>query len=721
MAFELLSEPIRRYVKDKRWESLRPIQVAAISKIMNSDNNVILASRTASGKTEAAFLPILSKISPGSKSVQVLYISPLIALINDQFVRVEDLCSYLDIKVTKWHGEANRTAKEHLIKDPNGVVLITPESLEAMLVNKPQNVRILFNDLKYIVIDEIHSFIGTDRGIQLKSILHRIQKSASVKPSIVGLSATLGDFDEAKSMTGYPEATVVLRDRTAKSMTTSFRFFESLPNQLSIDLLKDLYKETYSNKVLVFPNSRGRAEEVAVKLKRIAEKVNGHTAYYSHHSSVDRELREWIENFAKTNKYHPFVISCTSTLELGIDIGSVEKVVQIDATHSIASLIQRVGRSGRKDGQASSLVLYATGKWSLLQSLACWELYKQEFIEPPFIAPKAFDLFAHQLLAVVKQYSGLSISILRTELEQNFAFKDITSEEFESILSHLIETDMLEQLGKEVIIGLEGERIVNSRDFYSVFATEVHFKVLHDGKSVGDLPSSSPIMIEDNILLAAKIWKVVDIDFRSRKIFVKPTNDGKPPIFGGEPGNTHPLVRQKMLELLMTSSIHPELDETCTAKLDDMRQVFQDIPIESLEDDRPLLVGEKSYKFYTFQGSKIFDTLKFILSAAGIEFRHLDPSACFEIDVDQGFEWSAPKLLAVLTDLDRHLALRIDTNPAILSFAKWAILLPKDKQVELLKNRRYDFEGAVKFINSVRWVYVNTYNNDSLENFVLDA
>lgn len=716
MAFELLSEPIRRFVKDKRWESLRPIQVAAIEKIMKNEGNVILASRTASGKTEAAFLPILSKISPRSRSVQVLYISPLIALINDQFVRVEDLCSYLDIKVTKWHGEANRTAKENLIKEPNGVVLITPESLEAMLVNKPQNVSILFNDLKYIVIDEIHSFIGTDRGIQLKSILHRIQKSAKVTPAIVGLSATLGDFEEAKRMTGRPDSTVVLRDRTAKSMVTSFRYFESPPTQLSLDLLKDLYKESYSNKVLVFPNSRGRAEEVAVKLKRIAGKVNGHTSYYSHHSSVDRELREWIEHFAKTNTYHPFVISCTSTLELGIDIGSVEKVVQIDATHSIASLIQRVGRSGRKDGQASSLLLYATGKWSLLQSLACWELYKQEFIEPPFVAVKPFDLFAHQLLAIVKQYSGLPISVLKMELEQNFSFKDVTSEEFDDIIRHLIETDMLEQLGQEVIIGLEGERIVNSRDFYSVFATEIHFKVLHDGKSIGDLPSSSPIMIEDNILLAAKIWKVIDIDFRSRKIFVKPTNDGKPPIFGGEPGNTHPSVRQKMLELLMTSSIHSELDEQCRTILYDMRQVFKDIPIESLEDDRPLLVGENYYKFYTFQGSKIFDTLKFILSAAEIEFRHQDASASIEIDKEQGFEWSTPKLLAIFEDLDRHLALRIDANPAILSFAKWAILLPKDKQIELLKSRRYDFNGALKFINSVRWIYSESLKDDLIKN-----
>ena len=187
MSFDLLSAPIRKFIRDKGWEELRPIQTAAITRILGSDDNYILASRTASGKTEAAFLPILSKVNFTESGVQVLYISPLIALINDQFYRVEELCKNLDVDVVKWHGEANKTVKDKLLKNPKGIVLITPESLEAMLANKPFNVRQLFSNLKYVVIDEIHSFIGTDRGIQLKSILSRLQQVNSISFSIVGL------------------------------------------------------------------------------------------------------------------------------------------------------------------------------------------------------------------------------------------------------------------------------------------------------------------------------------------------------------------------------------------------------------------------------------------------------------------------------------------------------------------------------------------------------
>ena len=268
MSYELLSEPIRRYIRDKRWEQLRPIQAAAIVKIMASSGNYILASKTASGKTEAAFLPILSKTDFNEPGVQILYISPLIALINDQFHRIEELCKYLDVPVTKWHGEANKTLKEKILKEPTGIILITPESLEAMFVNKPYNIKKLFSNLKYVVIDEIHSFIGSDRGTQLKSILARMQGIIAIPFSVVGLSATIGDYQEAKKFTGNFSNTIVLRDNTSKEINACFRYFESETDNLPIDLLKNLYTETKDNKVLIFPNSRGRAEEVAVKLKK---------------------------------------------------------------------------------------------------------------------------------------------------------------------------------------------------------------------------------------------------------------------------------------------------------------------------------------------------------------------------------------------------------------------------------------------------------------------
>ncbi|MFM7854823.1 MAG: helicase-related protein, partial [Flammeovirgaceae bacterium] len=269
--------------------------------------------------------------------------------------------------------------------------------------------------MKYVVIDEIHSFVGSDRGIQLMSILYRLQEQNSKQFNIVGLSATISEenkFSEVKQFTGNEEKTKVLIDRTTKEIEIEFRYFENKNEELPSDLLDDLYNETKESKVLVFPNSRGKAEEVAVKLQKLSSRLKGHSNYFSHHSSVDKEVREYVEYFAKSNRRQNFCISCTSTLELGIDIGTVDKIVQIDAAHSIASLIQRTGRSGRRNDEKSNLFLYSTEQWSLLQSVASWLLYKQGFIEPPAISKKPYDILLHQALSITKGHSGLNINEL---------------------------------------------------------------------------------------------------------------------------------------------------------------------------------------------------------------------------------------------------------------------------------------------------------------------
>jgi len=705
MSFDLLSEPIRKYIRDKRWEQLRPIQTAAINKIITTDSNYILASRTASGKTEAAFLPILSKVDFNERGVQVLYISPLIALINDQFYRIEELCKYLDVTVTKWHGEANKTLKDRIIKQPNGVILITPESLEAMFVNKPFNVKQLFSNLKYVVIDEIHSFIGNDRGTQLKSILSRLQDINVSRYKIIGLSATIGDYDEAKKFTGDEQNTKVLLDRSTKETNAVFRYFKNESTELPLELLKDLYIETKDNKVLIFPNSRGRAEEVAVKLRKISDRVNGHPNYFSHHSSVDKEVREYVEYFAKNNNRQNFCISCTSTLELGIDIGTVDEVVQIDSTHSVSSLIQRIGRSGRKDGESSNLYLYATDKWSLLQSLACWLLYKDGFIEPPQTTEKPYDILLHQALSITKGHSGILLKELSKQLKENFAFNQIDILEIEEILNHLIEIDYLEKLRYEVIIGVEGEKVVNSREFYSVFKTEENFKVVNAGNTIGQIPFSPQIVEDENLLLAAKIWKIRFVDFKSKKIEVIPAKDGKKPIFYGSGGIINPRIREKMFEILFCTTNFDVLDEPSDDQIEELRKDFSVFNISDTQLERPLLSTEKHLQLFTFTGTRINRTIQLLLNIAGIKNTLDDSCSGFDIEVTKDeFLNNYAKLTSPISEIDKHITDLLENTHTLLDFSKWGIYLPTKYQVKLIKDKYFDIENAEKLINQMRMI-----------------
>lgn len=704
-AFNLLSEPIRKYIRDKGWESLRPIQEAAIQRILSTENNYVLISRTASGKTEAAFLPILSRTDFKEEGVKVLYISPLIALINDQFRRVEELCKYLDINVTKWHGEASKSQKDKLLKNPEGIVLITPESLEAMFVNKPYNVKHLFASLEYVVIDEIHSFLGSDRGIQLQSILSRLQKINTNKFKTVALSATVSDSNqylELKSFIGDVENTKVIRDTTPKPINAVFRYFEGSSAALPVALLKDLYVQTRNSKSLIFPNARGRVEEVAVKLRKISDKVGGHQNYFSHHSSVDKEVREYVEFFAKNNTYENFSIACTSTLELGIDIGSVDQVVQIDATHSIASLIQRVGRSGRRDDKSSNLFLYATNRWTLLQSVACWLLYDEKYIEPVSLNEKPYDILFHQMLSIVKGSSGMSKQNLLKELHNNSTFKNIQESDISEIIEFLVEKDLLEKIGSELILGIAGEQLVNNRDFYSVFQTENLFKVSHKGNKVGEIPLSIQIREDENIYLSARIWKIVNIDLKSKRIEVIPANDGKVPVFEGTGANIADKIRGKMLEVLVSKEEFEFLDGPSQDLISEMQKEFSVFEFSDITIERPLLLTNEKLTFYSFTGSKINRTLILIFDTLGIQNISSDLDSSFQINTSgEEFILKIKSFETSNIDFDLVLADLLENRPEILDFSKYGKFLPVKFQIELLKNSYYDFNNSLQFLKNL--------------------
>ena len=703
-SYNLLSEPIRKYIAEQNWSELRPIQNAAIQSILTTTDNYILSAKTASGKTEAAFLPILTDVDFSKRGVQVLYISPLIALINDQFKRIEELCEHLDIVITKWHGEASQSAKKKLIKNPNGIVLITPESLEAMFCNRSHEIPHLFGNLKYVVIDEIHYFDGTNRGVQLNSLLYRIQKRANSNFRLIGLSATIGDIESIKKFGGRSSETKILKDSSSKPTLVSFRYFEDKgSNKYNLDLIKDLFKEVYNNKVLIFPNSRGKVEEITHYLLKISKQGGLHTNFFAHHSSVDKSLREYIENFAKTNTYSPFSICCTSTLELGIDIGSVDKVVQIDSTFNIASLVQRIGRSGRKDGQESKVVLYNTNSWFLLQSIAIWELYQQGVIDSKMNAVYPFDILVHQILSVIRSRNGITQNELINYFNQNYSFENVTAIQIEQTIQSLLEKQIVEKTGQELLISLQGEYIVNSKDFYSVFESEQMYKVIHQNIVIGELPLNPMLNEESKFLLASRVWKVILIENDSKKIVVQPANSGDKPTFYGGPVDISHIIKEKMIEILISKQEFDYLDQASLDALKILRDEFAVYKLVSYKIDRPLKHDVNKTELYTFASSKINRTICLFLDFNGIknDYNDLENSITLELTTVQDLYKLFSKFNIDSKEINAYLKQVIEENPNIIDFSKWGKYLPINQQVSLLVDAYYSIEETLRFLNNI--------------------
>ena len=198
-SFELLHESVQKWIWSEGWTSLKDIQENSIPVVLRRDSDVIISAATAGGKTEAAFLPILSHIlSNPSEGFDVLYVSPLKALINDQYRRLLDMTSETEVEVTPWHGDIDSSRKAKSVKNPSGILIITPESLESFLINRNTTVKKAFGRLKYIVIDELHAFIGNERGKQLQSLFSRIELITGNKPPRIAMSATFSNYDMVK-------------------------------------------------------------------------------------------------------------------------------------------------------------------------------------------------------------------------------------------------------------------------------------------------------------------------------------------------------------------------------------------------------------------------------------------------------------------------------------------------------------------------------------------
>lgn len=659
--FESLAPFIQEYIYRNGWTEIRPIQVAACDLVFNTESNILLASGTASGKTEAAFLPVLTDVyNNPCKSIAVLYISPLKALINDQFIRIEDMLKETEIKVHKWHGDVAQNAKNKALKNPSGIMQTTPESLEAMLMRNPGNVLKLFSDLRYIIIDEVHYFMNDDRGLQLLCILERIQRIIQKEPRRIGLSATLGDYEIAKNwlsqgtkrMCEMPEILEEKRkirlgvkyyqikeEENQKEITEesemqddqeSFEETEE-PKEKSVSILdyyKDLYEQTLNRKCIIFSNSKSEVESNIAHLKRIAKIRHTKDVYFVHHASISTTLRKQAEETMKQED-ELAVTGATLTLELGIDLGKLDRIVQTGSPFTVSSFVQRLGRSGRR-GQPSEMLFffkeeiedrpkefYEKIDFAFLKCIAIIELYlKEKWIETLEKNSCPYSLLYHQTMSYLFGMGAVSPKELAKYILTLSPFRAIEKEDYKKLLRYLLEKQEIEKDEEgNLLIGMQGERKVNNFQFFSVFSTPVEYSVRSGAQQIGTV--QTPYIVGQQFGLAGFTWKVLDINEEKRQIYVKKVG-GISKIGWNDEGDffTHTKILKKIKEILSEEEEYRYLDKNSLQRLKEIREIAKKA---DLTEKRIIQLAKNVYLIFPWLGTKQMLALSFCFDEEGIK------------------------------------------------------------------------------------------------------
>lgn len=651
--FNRLAPFIQDFIYQNKWEELRGIQVAACEVIFDSDDNLLLSSGTASGKTEAAFLPVLTELyNKPSRSVGVMYISPLKALINDQFKRLDQLLIDSNIPVYKWHGDASVSKKNELIKHPEGIIQITPESLESLLTNKRGACLQMFSDLRYVIIDEVHHFMRDVRGIQLLCILERLQQLSGVIPRRIGLSATLGDMSLAQVWlnTGTGRAcTAPVSDEGKKKIRLYIERFVNLHDQIDIanndssdsaitggdignrEHYEYLFKMTLDKKTIIFTNSREETELVIANLKEIALKNKAPDVYRVHHGNVSALIRETTEDEMKSAD-EKIVTGATVTLELGIDIGSLDQAIQVGAPLSVSSFAQRLGRCGRRgqipqllftfveDIKINSADTLGPINWDFIRTTAIIELYtKEHWIEPIYPQRHANNLLYHQTMSHLKSNGELSPAYLAQTVLTLGCFKHISKEDYKHLLTHLINIEQLERTENGgLIIGREGEKIVNSHHFLTVFIAPEYLLVKDENRTIGTVDKVYPVGVR--FALAGLTWETVDVNIKSKVIFVKRVPGISVVDWNVDfDAELHTKLVRKIRSILKSDVEYPYLSERCRERLLQIQYIARN---SGILDNLVTPLSDKKYAIFPWVGTRQLLTLHYALLQRHIKSKH---------------------------------------------------------------------------------------------------
>ena len=637
--FQRFAPFIQDFIYNNRWTELRGIQVAAGEVIFGSDDNLLLSSGTASGKTEAAFLPVLTELyERPSASVGVLYISPLKALINDQFKRMEQLILDSGIPVCKWHGDASATKKAALVKNPAGILQITPESLEGLLTNKRGAALKLFSDLRYVIIDEVHHFMRDVRGVQVLCQLERLQRLTGTVPRRIGLSATLGDISLAKNWlntgTGRNCAAPITDEGKKNIRLFVQRFVRAQEGDNNHADAGDrahfeyLFKMTLDKKTIIFTNSREETEFVLANLRELAVQNKAPDVYRVHHGNVSALLREQTEDEMKASE-DKIVTGATVTLELGIDIGGLDQAVQIGAPISVSSFAQRLGRCGRR-GQVPQLLFtfvedvqttagdtLGPVNWAFIRLIAIIELYtRQRWIEPIPPHRHPYSLLYHQTMSALKSSGELSPAALATQVLSLHSFAHISQEDFRVLLDHLLDLEHIERTERGgLMLGRAGEPIANHFHFYTVFLIPEYYLVKDENRAIGTIDKIYPV--GTRFSLAGMTWETVDVNVKSKVVFVKRVPGISVVDWNVDfESEIHTILVRKIRDILLGEEKYPYLSESCEERLNELRYLTRNSGVLT---DWVTPLSEKKFAIFPWVGTRQLFTLHFALKARGIK------------------------------------------------------------------------------------------------------
>lgn len=665
--FYRFSPFIQDFIYRNGWQDLRAVQVAAADVIFNTDKNLLITSSTASGKTEAAFFPIISEMYEDMpKSIGVLYIAPLKSLINDQFSRLDELLDLTGIPVFHWHGDVAQSHKNKLLKNPSGILQITPESLESMLMNRSNDIVRLFGDLRYVIIDEIHTLTGTDRGNQIICQLVRIARLIGHTPRRIGLSATVGDAAlAAKWLGGGTDVETVVPKITEGKMKWRLGIEHFFIENDELDQSRDfgeresaatdqepshgkavldagyeyIYDCTKNKKAIVFSNSREETEYVTATLRQIAEKRGEPDNFLIHHGNLSASIREEAEAKLKNDE-----MKCTAcatvTMELGIDIGRLERIVQNDSPNSVSSFLQRLGRSGRRDTPPEMMMVLREENplpntplpqlipWSFLRAIAIVQLYIEEkFIEPPSTKKMPFSLAFQQTLSTLAASGELSAKRLAERVLSLPPFKGIDKEDYRALLLSMLQNEFIEMTEeKGLIVGLRGEKLTNSFKFYAVFKDSEDYTVRCESDEIGTITTPPPV--GDRFALAGRVWEVEELDIARRLIYVKAVSGKMEVSWPGEYGEIHTKILERMRRILAEDTVYPYLKPNAQHRLEIVRNLAKNtgVPQSSL-----VHLGGYTWCLFPWLGTQSFRTLrKFIMAnAAKFGISNLEFEGCY--------------------------------------------------------------------------------------------